>query len=128
MRCVDTTFLIDVLRGEPRVRAIFDELNASGEFYTTSVSAFELLSGAFQLGKAREQSARLLLSRFTILELDLSAAEKAARIYAQCRRDGQEIPADDALIAGITLSNGCTLVTNDLNHYKRVPGLKISGW
>jgi tRNA(fMet)-specific endonuclease VapC len=128
MRCVDTSFLIDVLRGEPRVRGLFEELNAGGEFYTSSVAAFELLSGAFQLGKAREQAARLLLSKFIILDLDLPAAEEAARIYAQCRREGKEIPADDALIAGIALSNGCSLVTNDSNHYKRVPGLKLTGW
>ena len=128
MRCVDTSFLIDVLRGEPRARGIFEELHAGGEFYTTAISAFELLSGAFQLGKSREQAALLLLSKFVILDLDLPAAKEAARVFAHCRRQGLEIPADDALIAGIALSNGCSLVTNDTNHFERVPGLKLAGW
>jgi tRNA(fMet)-specific endonuclease VapC len=128
MRCVDTDFLINVLNDEPKVRNLVNELDDNKEYFTTSISLFELLAGAYQLSKKKLEAAQLLLSRFHILEFNRFAADEAARIYADLRKKGKEIPMRDAMIAGIVKVNGCSLITRDTNHFKRVPSLKVISW
>jgi predicted nucleic acid-binding protein len=128
MRCVDTDFLIDVLNDDPKVRNLVNELDNNMEYFTTSISYFELLAGAYQLNKKKLEAAQLLLSRFHILEFNRFAADEAARIYADLRQKGKEIPMRDAMIAGVVKVNGCPLITRDINHFKRVPSLKVISW
>jgi tRNA(fMet)-specific endonuclease VapC len=127
MRCVDTDFLIDVLTANPRTAGMMGELDELKEYHTTVVNEFELLAGAIQLGAGRENAARMLLSRFHILDMDRKAAQEAAAIYADCRRKGKEIPMRDAMIAGIAKIHGCSLVTGNAKHFGRVSGLKVVG-
>jgi predicted nucleic acid-binding protein len=128
MRCVDTDFLIDVLTEEYGVLELVNDLDDNKEYFTTSISAFELLAGAYQLGKARLNAAKILLSRFTIFEFNRFAADESARIYADLRKKGKEIPMRDAMIAGIAMVNGCSLVTRNAQHFRRVPKLNLVSW
>jgi predicted nucleic acid-binding protein len=128
MRCVDTDFLINVLIDEYGVLELVNDLDDNKEYFTTSVNAFELLSGAYQLGKERLNAAKLLLSRFTIFEFNRFASDESGKIYADLRKKGKEIPMRDAMIAGIALVNGCSLVTRNTGHFKRVSNLKIISW
>nr|WP_256528492.1 hypothetical protein [Limnofasciculus baicalensis] len=32
------------------------------------------------------------------------------------------------LIASIALTEGCVLITNNIRHYDRIPGLQIENW
>jgi predicted nucleic acid-binding protein len=54
--------------------------------------------------------------------------QKAAQIYADLRRRGKLIPDADILIAGIALTGGYTLVTQNLKHFQRVTGLNVENW
>ena len=128
MRCADTNFLIDLLAGEPDVKKLVAELDANREYFTTSINVFELLAGAYQMGKNKLDAAKLLISRFQIFEFDWFAADEAARIYSECRKKGTEIPMRDAMVAGIVRANGCTLLTRDLKHFRRVRKLEVVGW
>jgi len=128
MRCVDTNFLIDVLDDDPLVEKLVDELDKRGEYFTTVVNEFELLAGSYQMGKAKLEAAHLLLSRFQIFDFDRFCADEAARIYADLRKKGKEIPMRDAMIAGIAKTNGCSLVTRDKKHFTKVPKLEVISW
>ena len=128
MRCVDTDFLIDVLTNEYGVLELVNDLDDNREYFTTALSAFELLAGSYQLGKARLNAAKTLLSRFHIFEFDGFAADESARIYAELRKRGKEIPMRDAMIAGIARVNGCSVITRDTEHFKRVPNLELMSW
>jgi predicted nucleic acid-binding protein len=63
-----------------------------------------------------------------ILPLTLSATRRAAEIYANLRKKGEPIGHTDCLIAGIALSNNLQLVTNNIDHFKRIKGLEIVNW
>jgi tRNA(fMet)-specific endonuclease VapC len=41
---------------------------------------------------------------------------------------GEPIELQDVLIAGIVMSRNEELVTNNIKHFKRIPGLKCSSW
>jgi len=66
-----------------------------------------------------------LVAALHVLPLDLGAAEHAARIRGDLEEQGQGIGTADYLFAGICLAQRGTLLTGNLKHFKRVPGLKL---
>ena len=130
MKCVDTDFLIGVLRGKEDAERKMRELDDEGRHATTSVNAFELFYGAC---KSREKSINLqatmsLLDRFDVLQLDLESSQKAGEALAALASTGEVIDFRDALIGGIALVNGLSLVTRNKEHFVRVKGLKLEQW
>ncbi len=125
MMIADSDMLIDFLRGrDPGHGRIRIEL-ATGGLATTSVNAFELLSGA---AASREQDkVKVLLDALTILPVETRAAELAASTRRELEARGNGIGMADYLIAGVCLAHGATLLTRNVDHFKRVPRLQIGG-
>lgn len=112
---LDTSALVDLLRGHARLRDLLDSLEANGHTpVVSSIAAFELLSGAELSGSRTERSRlRNLLSRFEIQPFDATAAGRAAELRAELRRVGRTPGLPDVLIAGQALANAQLLVTRD---------------
>ena len=53
---------------------------------------------------------------------------KASDIYAELRRRGQPIGDADILIAASALVHELTLVTNNEDHFRRIPGVVVENW
>jgi tRNA(fMet)-specific endonuclease VapC len=121
----DTDVLIDFLRNRgPQADRIALELQ-SGRLATTAVSAFELWIGA--KSPQEKVAVQTLLAALTIVSLDESAASEAGAVFRILESKGMTIGMADSLIAGICLSRKAMLITKNLKHFSRVPGLKISG-
>lgn len=120
----DTDVLIDALRGrEPsasRARAGLID----GSLHTTSVNAFELLSGA--RSPDERDAVDRLLGAMSILPLDATAAEHAAACRRGLEAAGRTIGMGDQLIVGICLGRAATLLTRDRRHLDRVEGLVVA--
>jgi len=128
---LDTNFLIALLRGNKEaVEKAKEYDSAEAEVSTTSVNAFEVYFGAFRSREAEKnvKQADSLLSSIKILKLNLEASRKAGEILSELMHKGTPIDLRDALIAGITLTNGYTLVTRNIEHFKRIIGLSIETW
>lgn len=121
----DTDVLIDFLAGhEPAASRIALELE-HGSLATTAVNRFELLAGA---RSARQQvTIRKLLDALATLPLDVASADRAADIRRELETQGAPIGMGDSLIAGIVIARGGILLTRNVEHFKRVPGLRLSG-
>jgi tRNA(fMet)-specific endonuclease VapC len=80
------------------------------------------------------QPARRLLSLqkmfapISILPFTALDASFHGRIWTQLKAQGRLIGALDMLIAAHALSRGLTTVTNNVEHFGRVEGLKIENW
>jgi tRNA(fMet)-specific endonuclease VapC len=59
-----------------------------------------------------------------ILLPDLETAEQYARIFAQLKRAGTPVPANDLWIAAIVLQHNLRLITRD-GHFERIPQLLL---
>ncbi len=132
MKAMDSTFLIDLLRGIPGAVGKMKELKSEDQLITTQVNIFELSFGIYYRYpvKYAEKILQLesVLDGFIIFDLTYRASLKAAQIAAALVREGQQICVGDALIAGILLANGCnTIVTND-SHFERVEGLTVESY
>lgn len=51
-----------------------------------------------------------------------------ARIKADLMRRGQKIEDPDILIAATAMENNLILVTHNIGHYERIPGLRLEDW
>ena len=56
------------------------------------------------------------------------AAQHYADIRAELKKKGQQLGANDLLIAAHARSMGAVIVTNKVKDFGRVKGLKIENW
>lgn len=123
MIVADSDVLIDALRGrEPALGRVKQGLT-EGALVTTSITAFELLSGADSDSVRRKVEG--LLAPLAILPLDEAAGREAARIRRDLEADGTPIGMADYLIAGICLARQARLLTRNTAHFTRVQGLEL---
>jgi tRNA(fMet)-specific endonuclease VapC len=128
MKCLDTSLLIDITRGQREAQQAAEAALAEGAV-TTELNAFELFTGAHHRGRPiphEMEAAGTALRGLDILSLTRAAALKGAAIVSLLRSQGQDIGALDVLIAAIALTHGVdTIVTKDATHFRRVPGLRV---
>jgi tRNA(fMet)-specific endonuclease VapC len=122
---LDTDVLVANLRGKDDVLAKLTDAIVA----TTVVNAFELFHGAY---KSRESSVNVpatggLLSSLEILTLDLKTAERAGETLSQVQKAGSDVDIRDLLIGCIAKENGYSVVTNNVKHFQRIPGLRVVG-
>ena len=118
----DSDVLIDFLRGRANHDRLVSEL-VSGTLATTVISQFELLSGA---GERTRSKTETLLAAMAVLPLDGPSAEAAAGVRRELEGAGDPIGTADYLIAGICLTRGCELLSRNVKHFSRVPGLVLA--
>lgn len=93
----------------------------------------EIAFGIERLPRSRRRAA--LQARFDLISVELPRAEWTdvvsqmyGRIKATVERRGTRIEDFDAAIAAHALALGATLVTSNLGHMTRVPGLRVEDW
>lgn len=127
MACLDTSFLVDILRGRPEAVKILEELDRSKEMLSIAApSVMELWLGAMLAKVPAAEKAKVgeLVESLDILPFDLNSAKEAAEIEAGLILKGLSIGAEDIMIAAIVRVNGEKLVTKD-EHYARIPSLTV---
>jgi tRNA(fMet)-specific endonuclease VapC len=94
------------------------------------VTLAELLYGV-QLSsrkKANREAVDLLVRHVNVLEWTKEAADHYAEIRADLKKKGQQLGANDLLIAAHARSLGAVIVTNNTKDFRRVKGLKLENW
>lgn len=128
MVCLDTTFLIDLIDRSPVAEKKLEELRDRKERLTTTpINAAELFKGAY-LSKDRDkelQRVNTILKIAQLLPVNIEACEKYGQIISELQKKGETIGDMDTLIASIALSHNQQVVTNDVDDFRRVPGLTI---
>lgn len=127
---LDTDILSAFLRGDARVvakaKAYVEE---HGSLCLSVITYYEMCNGLLYKD-ARKQMERFesFIDLNQVLPLTLEAAKRAASIQADLRKKGAVIGHTDTLIAGIALTNGLHLATNNTDHFKRIRGLELDNW
>ena len=81
MIVLDTSAIIDFLKGGNKVKSFVEESERNREsVYTTVISQYELLTPVYHMGlKSEERIIRSFLRRSVVLPLDQKAAEESSR-------------------------------------------------
>lgn len=102
---------------------------SAGRLALSTISLSELRYGVQKKGSRRLMAlVDLFLELVTVVDFDVAAAECYAGIRTQLEKAGTPIGGNDMLIAAVAKSRGFTLVTNNVNHFGRVKGLKFVNW
>ncbi len=79
MKCLDTDFLVALLRGKSDAKSKMESLDAEGHNATTTINAFELFYGAHKSTKRAKNLKEVfkLLDRLDVFDFTLEASEVA---------------------------------------------------
>lgn len=125
MKVLDTTFLIDLIRGKKETAEIMD---LKEPLLTTQINMYEVIRGMFIRNISQEKYLQIneFFDQMKLLSLDDNSIIKSAEISSELLKKGEFIGDADCLTAGIALSNGVTtVVTRNVDHFKRIKGIKI---
>jgi tRNA(fMet)-specific endonuclease VapC len=93
------------------------------------ITAAELRFGAEKAERPKlTELVEAFLERLSILDWTDGVTHHYARIRSALERGGTPIGNMDLLIASHAISEGSTLVTNNVRHFSQVPGLKLEEW
>jgi tRNA(fMet)-specific endonuclease VapC len=94
-----------------------------------------LLNSPTECSDCRGQRKAALVSRFELLKREIrrvawsdEVSEAFGAIKAGLERKGERLEDFDAAVAAHALADGCVLVTANLKHMTRVPGLEVEDW
>lgn len=124
----DTTFLIDLQRERRRGRG------AAHAFLERHREALAFLPvtayGEFAEGFADPGDPVFLatVEAFEVLPITALVAETYGALARQLRAQGNLIGANDLWIGATTLTSGLPLVTRNVEHFSRLPGLVVRGY
>ena len=128
MTCLDTDFIVDLLRRSPDAEKKLENLNSDGDkLNTTPLNASELYKGAYSASRPLEEAkkVRRLLETLDILDFSVAASETFGKLSAELTRNGRYIGDFDLLIASIALTHGEPLLARNTKHFSKIPGLAL---
>jgi len=126
---LDTNIVSDLIRN-PQGKAAKRVARVGGDNICTSIIvAAELRYGCAKTGSARLRKAvEDLLGEINILPFDAPANANYGAIRAELEARGRPIGSNDLLIAAHAQATGATIVTANIDEFKRVRGVKMENW
>ena len=128
---LDTDMLSEVMRvRDPHVLdSAKHYLAEHGRFTFSIITRYEILRGL----KAREATRQVALferqcARSIVLPLTDQIIVQATDIYAGLYKHGELVSDADILIAATAVVHGLILITGNVGHFQRIPGLQVLSW
>ena len=119
---VDTSVLIDFLKGKDPSATAVAELVISKRIYTTGIIMAELLQGA---RTAKEEAyATELMDAIPALEVTSALWMKTGRLACSLRRKGKTPPLSDIAISVLAMEHNLSVFSLD-GHFQKIPGLTL---
>ncbi len=133
LRLLDTNIISDLMRHPAgKVALKIQQLardQPEGGVCTSTVVDCELRFGLARKGSMRLADAHAqAMSMIDVRDLPASAAPIYADIRTHLERLGTSIGPNDLLIAAHALALDATLVTDNEDEFRRVPGLAVENW
>ena len=127
MICLDSCFVIDLLKGRPE--AVDAAKEHVAESVTTEIVRFEVLYGVLKrkaIDEKEAKAARDLFSTLDVLPFDEGCGERAAHVLAELKKQGRIVEVADCQIAATALENGCSrILTRNEGHFSRIPETEV---
>lgn len=125
---LDTDSVSFALRGHGEVGTRLRSQRPS-DLCMSAISLAELRYGADRKGSRKLHS---LIDTFAaaveVAPFDEAAAAEYGRIGSMLAERGTPIGEFDVLIAAHAVALRCALVTNNIRHFSKVPGLSVENW
>jgi len=111
---VDTSILIDYLRGHADAGKLVERERAAGLLHASEITRLEILAG---MRPAEEDATRALLSTLVWHPVDVEIAEEAGSLGRRWLPSHQTIDSADLAIAATAIRTGTELLTRNVRHF-----------
>ncbi len=135
MVCLDSSVIIDILKGKESVEAIENKFDFNGEeIFIPSPVIIELIRGIYlknsikNIKENERNKINNFLSSFIILDFNKESAIKTGEIEAELMNTGEIIDLEDVMIGAIALNNNETIITRNKKHFEKIKGLNVEGY
>jgi len=129
---LDTNVVSQLMKGSPNVIGRLKAVSRADVCMPQPVIA-EITYGIQRLPRSKRKDA--LAARFELLKSEIGrvawsdeVSEAFGGIKSGLERKGARIEDFDAAVAAHAVATGCILVTANLKHMPRVPGLHVEDW
>jgi predicted nucleic acid-binding protein len=119
---IDTSVLIDYLRGGSRWEELLSKFEKSDELYLPTIVIFELFSGSSTSNLEISRKITDFLKYFQKVDLTEKIAKRAGVLFRDVNKN---LGASDYIIAASTLELGATLVTLNIKHFGQITNLSL---
>jgi len=117
---VDTSVLIDYLRGHQPAGRLLEQGRAAGVLHASAITRLEVLAG---MRPAEEDQTRLLLATLLWHPVDAEVAEKAGSLGRTWLASHHGIDGTDLTIAATAILLDARLLTLNVRHFPMFSGL-----
>lgn len=127
----DTSFIIDLLRGDDAATAFLEVIEKeSRPQKVSSVTVLELYEGVVRSGTPEKKRERILnvLESKSVVDADRTVMRKAGSISGNLILQGERIDREDCVIAATALLNDETVVTRNTDHFERIEDLELRSY
>ena len=118
---VDTSVLIDYLRGHRGAATTLEEARAKGPLHASEVTRLEVLAG---MRRNEEAATESLLSSIEWHALDRQTAEQGAALGRRWLPSHSGIDSADLAVAALATLMGTVPLTCNVRHFPMFPGLR----
>ena len=133
MYLLDTDILSNLLKRTPSTVLIARLASmAVEEQFTSSITLGELVYGAYRVPSRTpyllERLEKTVPLNLPVLPFDSAAARKYGELRAELEGQGMLLGDADLRIGAIALARGLAVVTGNVKHFERIPGLSVQNW
>ena len=124
---LDTNVCIFFLQGKYGIKEKIQRIGRKN-CSISEITIAELLYGAaYSQSEKHSHEVEIVLENLTLVPIYDSLPTYAAT-KAHLRRNGQLIEEFDMLIGSSAVHHGYVMVTENLDHFARIPGIEIENW
>ena len=102
----------------------------TGQLHISVLTLGELLSWTLRANSPPRyhQALLKLIADVAVLDVDQAVAQRFGEVRARLLDHGRPVAAIDLMIGATALAQGLTLVTHNVQHFARIPGLIVEDW
>ncbi len=129
MFLLDTDTMILNLKGHPEVKENLRQ-HLHDALMISVITCMELYYGAYKSDNVAVNLAKIqtIAEAMEVIPLGSESAQIFGMLKGQMERKGTRLDDFDLAIVASALAHNLILVTNNVNHFKRIAGLKLSNW
>lgn len=127
----DTSFIIDLLRGDENAKRLLDIVEKEARPQKVSaVTVLELYEGVVRSQTPETKRERILeiLETKHVVSADHTVMRKAGKLSGGLINDGERIEREDCIIAATALLTDEPIISGNTKHFERIDDLEVRSY
>ena len=125
---LETSFLIDLLKGEEKIDKWIEKLDSNEEIpILNPITAMKLWEGVHLSDRTEDELEKIksLLKGLNFENFDIKDGKLSGKINADLTKEGEKIDIEDVMIASIAINSNQSVLTGNPDHFNRIERIEV---